>query len=92
MPETKAFDVAAAWYVAPLSKLYVTPLVGFVTVIVPVVAPQMGCAVFVDGAFGTDNAALIVADVEGDTQPLPLSFIKTGYVPEGNAFEVANSW
>ena len=36
VPAAKALDVAAAWYVVPLSKLYVTPLVGLVTVIVPV--------------------------------------------------------
>ena len=44
VPVAKAFDVAAAWKVVPLSKLYVTPLDGSVTVIVPVVAPQMGWA------------------------------------------------
>ena len=36
VPAAKAFDVADTWYVAPLSKLYVTPVVGLVTVIVPV--------------------------------------------------------
>lgn len=75
-----------------MSKLYVTPVVGLVTVIVPVVAPQMGCATVVIGALGTFNAALMVADVAGDTQPLVLFLIKIGYVPAANAFEVANVW
>ena len=42
VPEDKAFDVADAWNVVPLSKLYVTPLDGDVTVIVPVVTLHVG--------------------------------------------------
>ena len=41
-PVANPLKVAAAWYVAPLSKLYVTPLDGLVTVIVPVATEQVG--------------------------------------------------
>ena len=40
-----------AWYVAPLSKLYVTPLIGD-AVITPFGAVQVGCTTVAVGAAG----------------------------------------
>ena len=50
VPAFKAFDVAEAWNVVPLSKLYVTPLDGAVTVIVPVATEHVGCTIVVVAA------------------------------------------
>lgn len=60
-----------------MSKLYVTPLSGAVTEIVPVGVAHVGCVTETVGAFGTVNAALITEGVAADAQRLTLSFTKT---------------
>ena len=52
----------------PLSKLYVTPLVGFVTVIVPVAVVHVGCAALAVGAAGV-GLTVIVNDCGVPVQP-----------------------
>ena len=52
VPATNALDVADAWKVVPLLKLYVTPVDGLVTVIVPVATEHVGC---VTEAVGTEG-------------------------------------
>jgi hypothetical protein len=59
-----------------LSKLYVTPLRGFVTVILPVVTLHVGCVMLVVGAGGT-GLALMMVEVATDTQPLVAFLVKT---------------
>ena len=50
--------------------LYVKPVpVGAVTVIAPVVAPQVGCVILNVGAAGVAGCALITADVAAEVQP-----------------------
>ena len=44
---TRLVMVLLIWKVAPLSKLYVTPFNGEVTVIEPVATVQLGCVVVV---------------------------------------------
>jgi hypothetical protein len=63
-----------------LSKLYVTPLDGVLTVIVPVVTLHVGCVAVTVGALGTANIALITEGVAVETQPLTSSFTTTWYV------------
>ena len=65
------------WKVVPLSKLYVTPLDGLVTVIVPVVTLHVGCVTLVAGAVGTAKIPLTLVAVAVDTQALTLSFTMT---------------
>ena len=72
--------ILLAWKVVPLSKLYVTPLVGVLTVIVPVVTLHVGCVTVVVGALGTAKIALITEGVAVDTQALTSSFTMTWYV------------
>ena len=88
-PEANPLNVAAVWYVAPLSKLYVTPLDGLVTVIVPVAVVQLGCVTEVTGTEGVLSCGSIVVALTVDSQPLVLFFIKTWYVADGKAFDVA---
>ena len=52
MPAAKLLFILLAWKVAPLSKLYVTPLDGLETVIVAVETLQVGCVTLVVGATG----------------------------------------
>ena len=52
----------------PLLKLYVTPLDGLVTVIVPVAVAQVGCVVESVGTEGTFKGALMVADAAVEVQ------------------------
>ena len=69
--------ILLAWNVVPLSKLYVTPVDGAVTVIVPVVTPHVGCVTVVIGAVGTVKIALITEGVAVEIQRLVLSFTTT---------------
>jgi hypothetical protein len=92
VPEAKAVEVADAWYVAPLLKLYVTPVVGAVTVIVPVAIAHVGCATETVGTAGLLKAAFIVAEAAVDVQ-LDVEFLTmTWYVPVVNALDVALAW
>lgn len=52
MEAAKPLFIFEDWYVVPLSKLYVTPLDGVFTVIVPVATLHVGCVTVVVGAFG----------------------------------------
>ena len=61
----------------PLSKLYVTPLDGASTVIVPVETLHVGCVMVVVGALGTVKMALITEGVAAETQALVLSLTTT---------------
>ena len=67
VPGANAPDVAEVPYVAPLSKLYVTPVVGLVTVMVPLALAHVGCDTDVCGAEGVFGAALIVTGVADDS-------------------------
>ena len=82
MEAVKPLFILDTWYVVPLSKLYVTPLDGASTVIVPVETLHVGCVTVVVGAFGTVKMALITEGVAVDTQALALSFTTTWYVVE----------
>ena len=64
----------------PLSKLYVTPLEGAETVIVPVVTLHVGCVSVTVGALGTGKIALITEGVAIEEQPLTSSLTTTWYV------------
>ena len=57
-----------------MSKLYVTPLVGFVTVIKPVETLHVGWLTVVVGTEGVVGWALMVAVVAADSQPPPMLF------------------
>ena len=52
MEAVKPLFIFDDWYVVPLSKLYVTPLDGASTVIVPVETLHVGCVTVVVGAVG----------------------------------------
>lgn len=59
--------MAVVWYVVPLSKLYVTPLDGLVTVIVPVAVAHVGCVtenVGNEGVTGWAFTVVALADEE----------------------------
>ena len=56
----------------PLSKLYVTPLIGLVIVIVPVATEHVGCVTEVVGTEGVLNCGLTVVATAEDTQPAAL--------------------
>ena len=58
-----------------MSKLYVTPFDGLVTVILPVVTLHVGCVTVVVGATGT-GLAFIVVDVATDVQPLIVFLVR----------------
>ena len=60
---------STAWYVAPLSKLYVTPVDGLVTLIVPVATLHVGCVKTRVGTEGVTGWGFIVADTAVDVQP-----------------------
>ena len=60
--------MAEAWYVAPLLKLYVTPLVGLVTVIVPVAVAHVVCTIETVGTEGVTGCVFIVAAVAVEVQ------------------------
>ena len=59
----KPLFILLDWYVAPLSKLYVTPLVGAVTVIIPVAVAQVGCVTVVVGVAGIVPSVTVTAVV-----------------------------
>ena len=69
--------ILLAWNVVPLSKLYVTPVDGVFTVIVPVVTLHVGCVAVAVGALGTAKIALITEGVAVDAQPVMSSFTTT---------------
>ena len=76
----------------PLSKLYVTPLDGFVTVIVPVATVHVGCITVVVGCAGRLGGAFIVASVALDEQPNAVFLATTWYVPAVKPLNVAAVW
>ena len=78
MEAAKPLLILLDWNVDPLSKLYVTPLDGASTVIVPVEMLHVGCVTVVVGAVGTVKTALITEGVAIDTQALVLSFTTIG--------------
>ena len=63
----RPLNVALAWYDVPLLKLYVTPLVGFVTVIEPVGTAHVGCVTLIVGAAIGGQTM----DTEGVHVPVP---------------------
>ena len=71
--------ILLGWNVVPLSKLYVTPLDGVLTVIVPVVVEHVGCVSVTVGAVGT-GLAFMVVDVATDVQPLVVFLVRIEYV------------
>ena len=77
MEAVKPLLIFEDWNVVPLSKLYVTPLDGASTVMVPVETLHVGCVSVTVGAFGTVKTALITEGVAVDTQALVLSFTTT---------------
>lgn len=56
-------------------KLYVTPLVGLVTVIVPVATAHVGCVAETVGTDGTLNAALMVVALAAAVVQLDVLFL-----------------
>ena len=60
---------STAWYVAPLSKLYVTPVDGLVTNILPVATLHVGCVKTSVGTEGVTGCGFIVADTAVEVQP-----------------------
>ena len=75
-----------------MSKLYVTPLDGLVTVIVPVAIEHVGWVTKVVGTEGVAGCGLIVVAATDDTQPDTSSLVTTWYVAAIKAFEVADAW
>ena len=70
VPDDKPGLTLEVWYDAPSSKLYVTPVVGEVTVITPVGEVQVGFTTVAVGVDGVGGWAVILAGVAADTQPL----------------------
>ena len=68
---------STAWYVAPLSKLYVTPVDGLVTNMLPVATLHIGCVKTSVGTEGVTGAVFIVADTAVDVQPPALFLTMT---------------
>ena len=60
---------STAWYVAPLLKLYVTPVDGLVTNMLPVATLHDGCVKTSVGTEGVTGWGFIVADTAVDVQP-----------------------
>ena len=87
-----ALDVALVWNVVPLSKLYVTPLDGLVTVIVPVATAHVGCTVVVMGTEGVVGWALTIVATAEDGQFDTSSLTITWYVEAFNALEISDVW
>jgi hypothetical protein len=75
-----------------LLKLYVTPVVGAVTVIVPVATAHVGCVAETVGTAGLLNAAFMVAEAAVDVQFDVVFLTITWYVPVVNALDVALAW
>jgi len=59
----KLLLVAEGWKVFPLSKLYVTPLAGTVTVILPDANVQVGCTTVAVGADGTGITVIVIVAI-----------------------------
>lgn len=63
--------------VTPLSKLYVSPAICTVTVIVPVAVEQVGCVIVTTGADGDEGTELMTTFAEaGEVQPAALVTVK----------------
>ena len=60
---------STACYVAPLSKLYVTPVDGLVTNILPVATLHDGCVKTSVGTEGVTGWTFIVAETAVEVQP-----------------------
>ena len=60
---------STAWYVAPLLKLYVTPVDGLVTNMLPVATLHDGCVKTSVGTEGVTGCGFIVADTAVVVQP-----------------------
>jgi hypothetical protein len=76
----------------PLLKLYVTPVVGVVTVILPVATEHVGCVAETVGTAGLLNGAFMVAATAVDVQLDVVFLTITWYAPAVNALDVADAW
>ena len=68
---------STAWYVAPLLKLYVTPVEGLVTNMLPVATLHVGSVKTSVGTEGVTGWAFIVADTAVEVQPPALFLTMT---------------
>ena len=74
-----------------MSKLYVTPVVGLVTVIVPVAVAHVGCTTEAVGRGAGVGCAVMVFETAVDKQVDDVVLVITEYVPATNALDIADA-
>jgi hypothetical protein len=74
-----------------LLKLYVTPVVGVVTVIVPVVTPHEGCMIVIVGSGAGVGCAVMIFETAVDKHVDDVVLVIIEYVPAVSAFDVADA-